>query len=864
MPKLTDSLSHLLQRQINERGIVVWYDPDQAYTQAVDGLNLEGVTVLKYVDGYFRLREELENWLEWIDDEGRPIADREVPPKLLVYVPQDRAESHFALIEVETAGAVVEPGAPVTERNTRLSGLVERVFAKISPEKAGHVARQVEDGLLNFEEVEQMAEDAGSTATGALKLIFGQASPVEVLLLFSSSTELDGKVTEKNALKELATLVEEETGLVTGKLKTPAALREALVKHLLLGEVSLALPKSHRSGALELLDLPGKAVQRDTLVHLCQTWRNRLDLQEAYASAAEVLEESAGIPTLVLPSAAIAALETFPSLDLPLLAEAAEALLKGDGKRPEERAALRRPTFWNRRMPQLQLQWSLVEVAAALLQEAHVISSALKKRKWLLDELINAYTNHSAPWMKLDTLARHLDSRYARFDFEHESGVPDWEKVVARCRAAYLATLDLLTEAWTRALGEAEFNTSAALPQSQVFKDAVAPLLANGRRTAYLLVDALRYEMATELLEGLGGDFTIDLRPALSQLPSITPVGMASLMPGAEDGLTVEKQGSKMHVSIGGKRITDRAARMAWLQEKTGDGTLVLKLGEIIRLTPKKKKELSAAKLLVVTSQEIDRIGEDGSEDDEARIYMDDVLEKLRRGIRNLAAAGVTDFVIAADHGFIFAEGFETGLKMDSPGGDTLELHARCWLGQGGTSADGYFRVASSSLELGGSLDFAFPRGLGTFKVKGGAGAYFHGGASPQEQLIPVARLTRKAAAPKSVAARVVIGFAKNAITNRFFSVTLTLESDDMFAPEKRQVRLELMSGKDVIGHPAMASYGFEEGTREITLEPGKPNSATLMLTASSFPPTASLRVIDSKNESILASMADIPLNLAL
>jgi hypothetical protein len=339
---------------------------------------------------------------------------------------------------------------------------------------------------------------------------------------------------------------------------------------------------------------------------------------------------------------------------------------------------------------------------------------------------------------------------------------------------------------------------------------------------------------------------------------------MASLMPGAEDGLTVEKQGGKMHVSIGGKRITDRAARMAWLQSKTGDGTLVLKLGEIIRLTPKKRKELSAAKLLVVTSQEIDRVGEDGSEDDEARIYMDDVLEKLRRGIRNLAAAGVTDFVIAADHGFIFAEGFETGLKMDPPGGDTLELHARCWLGQGGTSADGYFRVASSTLELGGSLDCAFPRGLGTFKIKGGAGAYFHGGASPQEQLIPVARLVRKAASPKSSTARVVIGFAKSAITNRFFSITLTLESDEMFAPEKRQVRLEVLNGKDVIGHPAMASYGFEEGTREITLEPGQPNSTTLMLTASDFPSTVTLRVIDSKNESILATLPDIPLNLAL
>lgn len=865
MPKLTDSLSQLLQRQINERGIVVWYDPEHAYCRAVDGLELDGATVLKYVDGYFRLREELEPWLEWIDDAGRPIADREVPPKLLVYIPKDRADSHYALVEVETAGVVIEPGAPVMERNTRLTGLVERLFAKISPEKAGHVARQVEEGLLSFEDVENMAEDAGSTATGALKLIFGQASPVEVMLRFASSAEFDGKIAEKKSLTELADLVEAETGLVTGKLKTAKALREAFVRHLLLGEVALALPESHRGGGLETIQLPEKPVQRDTLRHLCQTWRNRLDLQESYAACAEAMEQVGGIADLVLPTDAIAALETFASLENLPLAEAAAALLKGDGNSAARWADRRRSTFWNRRSPRVQLQWSLVEVAAALLQEAHTILAALKKRKWPLDEMISAYARHAAPWMKLDTRARHLESRYARFDFDHEGAGPDWEKVMAKCRSDYLAALDLITETWTRALEDSEFSSKVAIPQSHVFKTAVAPLLAEERRTAYFLVDALRYEMAAELVEGLEGDFTIQMSLALAQLPSITPVGMACLMPCAERGIALEKNGGKMHVSMSGRRVTDRAARMAWLQEQTGEGTMIQKLSEVVRFTPKKKKELSGARLLIVTSQEIDRLGEGGSEDDEARIYMDDVLEKLRRGIRNLAAAGVTDFVIAADHGFIFAEGFEAGLKMDAPGGETVELHARCWIGQGGTTADGYFRVSASTLELGGSLECAFPRGLGTFKVKGGAGAYFHGGASPQEQLIPVACLSRKASMPtKGSAARMVISFAKKAITNRFFSVSLSLESDEMFAPEKRQVRLEIMGGKDVIGHAAMASYGFEEGTREVTVAPGQPNSVTLMLTSSSFPATASVRVIDSKTETVLATLNDIPLNLAL
>ena len=46
MGKLTDSLQQLLLRQINERGIVVWYDPEKAYTHAVEKLALPDVTVL--------------------------------------------------------------------------------------------------------------------------------------------------------------------------------------------------------------------------------------------------------------------------------------------------------------------------------------------------------------------------------------------------------------------------------------------------------------------------------------------------------------------------------------------------------------------------------------------------------------------------------------------------------------------------------------------------------------------------------------------------------------------------------------------------------------------------------------------------
>ncbi|MGF1529804.1 MAG: hypothetical protein ACFCU4_00400 [Puniceicoccaceae bacterium] len=244
MTQLLRNLSQLLERQITDRGIVVWYDPDKFYAKAVDRLELEGVEVLKLEDGFFRLREQLEPWLEWIDEAGRAIPDREIPPKLLVYVPRHREETHYALIEAETAGVVLEPGAPVAERNTRLAGLVERLYSRLSPEKAGHVARQVEEGLLTFEDVEQMSEEAKSYTTGALKLIFGQASPLDLLLRFVGTDEFDARIQEKNALAGLSGLIEQETGLAPKTKNSPDGLRRALVRHLLLDELALALPEA--------------------------------------------------------------------------------------------------------------------------------------------------------------------------------------------------------------------------------------------------------------------------------------------------------------------------------------------------------------------------------------------------------------------------------------------------------------------------------------------------------------------------------------------------------------------------------------------------------------------------------------------
>jgi hypothetical protein len=238
-----------------------------------------------------------------------------------------------------------------------------------------------------------------------------------------------------------------------------------------------------------------------------------------------------------------------------------------------------------------------------------------------------------------------------------------------------------------------------------------------------------------------------------------------------------------------------------WLKEHVETPPVICKLSEISRLTAKRKKELGQPKFIVVTSQEIDRHGEEASDEEETRVYMDEVLDKLRRGIRNLRQVGVRHVVIAADHGFIFAEGLDAGLSMDAPGGETVDLHSRVWIGRGGASADGFFRANASDLELGGPLELAFPRSIGLFKVKGGSGPYFHGGPTLQEQVIPVCYLKARTGRTELAGElKLELKLAKAKVTNRFFSLTVTLKVEGLFSEAQKRIRVEALSGRNEVG----------------------------------------------------------------
>jgi hypothetical protein len=279
-------------------------------------------------------------------------------------------------------------------------------------------------------------------------------------------------------------------------------------------------------------------------------------------------------------------------------------------------------------------------------------------------------------------------------------------------------------------------------------------------------------------------------------------------------------------------------------------------LDDLLPKPSKKIKEgIQNAQLILITSQEIDELGE-ADNMTQARLQIDGILCHLRRGVRVLADHGIETIVMAADHRHLFADEIGDDMKIESPGGKIEDLHRRVWVGIGGTSEPSYLRTSLASLGVESDFDIAIPWTFAVFKAKGGGRAYFHGGLSPQEVIVPVAVMKPKAKAAASSTGMdwtLTPGTAK--LTTRFFSVQITGTQGQasLFGFEPPKVRIELRANKKCVSLAVSASYGFQDATGEVTLKVAEndnkrtePNTVTLMLTEEIAQKTVSLYLLDA------------------
>ena len=120
------------------------------------------------------------------------------------------------------------------------------------------------------------------------------------------------------------------------------------------------------------------------------------------------------------------------------------------------------------------------------------------------------------------------------------------------------------------------------LANGDLFDTLVEPLLAEqkAKRVAYIHVDALRYELGLELSRQLIDMGTATIQPSIAQLPTVTPIGMASLLPSAGKKLEILSEGKGFVAVLDGQRLTTVGNRMKVFEQLYGDRFAQMTLSE--------------------------------------------------------------------------------------------------------------------------------------------------------------------------------------------------------------------------------------------------------------------------------------------
>lgn len=728
---VTDAIEHQVLSELRRHGIVIWLDRDASYSAYVDQL----VVRRRSNDFPFPVAAFRGSFLELLF-RLEPHGSSQDRQPLLIHMPGFNEES----IRKTPVLELYEPGYRFRKS---LDTLVREAGAS-------RVAPSEVDAFLAKNPTLEAADRWISTAVsqsaiglGVVLNEIGRAMVSEALAKADSA--LRQRVTADEEAKTLRNYLYALTGMddawcdfiSTGSTAKPLdRTLDALSAWILCVEYVHDLrrpPHEPRLLPLKALSAPLVAASKELVVQL------RRDNPDSYVQRADFVEAMFDAELRAMTPEDLGQVDTFREEENRVLAGAVDALRVGDWAKAKAWADVRQGehSFWLQRDRGHRLAWSLVseaaEFGATLAKHPRPFSDLLT-----LEQAADTYAS----------TAYEVDRAHRRFEQRRlsvlASSLPHFgplREVATALRQAHRAWADQLARDFAALCTSKGFLPEPSMQQRTLYDQVVQPLAMTGEKVAYFLIDAFRYEMATELVDELKGPGTnVDLKPRLCELPSITSVGMNVLAPvNVKDRLQVAGafQGFKageFTVRTPGDRVRAIGLRTA------GKNALLLSLAEVSdTATPELTKKLKPHSVIVVHSKEIDDAGE-------ANVGLptfESTLQQIKAAWHHLQLAGVKQFVFTADHGFLLQD--ETTSKADF--GSKRDPQRRHVLDPYPRQEPGMVNVSVSSLGYEGVTGYLLFRDDTAVFTTGNPGASFvHGGNSPQERVIPVLTVTRQRA----------------------------------------------------------------------------------------------------------------------
>lgn len=800
----------ILRPRLKQSGCLIVYDADKRYREQCFDLGAEKVRVVDVSESSIESREAA---LLALRDVGQPQAPLE---GVLIYVPTKRPETDEQK-QVDPFALYAECGAvfPQDDGDEYLS-----LCLRARPDHATEI-RKVFGGSPAGPTFAVIDAIGGGMSWPQLRATLKVESGREILAAI-----LAPNIIQSEALKAQDGWVQEARDFLLATLamsvktrgKTWGALADELWRYVLFSEFVFDLPVALPETLRGVPHAPMEA--RPIVEDVCDRLRSDPKSRSIYIERAENVETELNLAQLCGGIEDLGERDTFPFEERTFLRTAIKLVSSGDIDAVRSILAWRKNSVWLGK-GEIQTQWDLVRACLSLVEACEDFERQLPDHARSQADLLDFYI---VSLREADRLQREFEQAVG--DFLDQHGL--MHEVIQQARARYRRLAEKVQGVFVKHVETAGWPPTGRMANAEAFDRMVADRLKeSGRKVAYFMVDALRYELGVALEKLLSEDGPVELHAAYAQLPTITPVGMASLLPGAHTNLTLTLENDSLVPRLAGMPVGNVNQRMDVLKKRFGDRFDEMVLNDFVRGKP---KIADTVDLLVLRSTEIDSQLESNPETTLGLIP--GTLKLIRVALHKLRGMGFKEAVIVTDHGFFLNAHAEAGDVCVKPQGRwSINAHDRMMLGDG--AADGHSLVVGAE-KVGIRGDFAqvaLPRSMAPYRA---GHLYFHGGASLAEAVVPIL-VARLDAAEQPELRKVVVELTyKNGakkITTRLPVIEVILVSDDMFSQGiSVEILLEAQDSKgNVVGEPRPGG-DVNPATRTVTLMPGQRKQIALRM----------------------------------
>ena len=709
--------------------VLFFFDPDCEYLFDIDSIELDGIRVIKFVNNAFALKTQLHGELK---DE-----------KVFLYLNQPHPRTQQELRNFPLLGLLIankelaldDVGAFMEDFGLQRhqKGLVSKYMKELKYATVQEVCRPI----LSAARFEEPALIRGLVSV-FLKFKQMESWPVIVgrilsLILPDQESELsrfDKKVSDNGIFDILQKQVKETTGVAIGGL-TEDELAKAL-SSVFYNRITHTITSASSNDPYKLL----KIKETDMLIRLSQLQQEVERNPRVHEKFREALDSvSARIKgDVIINTYGIEAAYAFYSnemiweimfLQLSNLSINPQGIIK----------SLEEISMQMDLNPLISGCLNFIVQAAKMHGEINKISTYILNHP---SDYLDFYTNNG---YLVDLFYRKAIIAHTEMDTVDVPERIDITAVYDHLNTSYEKHLDLLNREWLKCLAQNKFAyASLQFPkQYDFYNTEIAPL---NQKVVVIISDALRFEVASELLSELHNDTknTAVIRYQVASIPSKTSVGMSNLLPG---NLFAFNDGK---IQIDGRSIEGIENRQQLLASYKQD-SIAIQFSDLNGLSGPDLRELFKKPVVYIYHDVIDATGDKKPSERRTFNAVKEAIAELKKLLPKIHHTyNVAKVLITSDHGFLYNDREIKEKDKEEPvsaspviSGNRYEI-----VDKSVKYELGYQLPISATTKFRNNLFVITPASVNRYKKSGVGHQFVHGGGSLQELIVPVIESSRK------------------------------------------------------------------------------------------------------------------------